>query len=115
MSTFDWANYLTFAEELAKRSDEAALRSAISRAYYSAYCKARNRLGESGIAVRTNSHKWLWDYFRRSGNGEIRRLGLNGDRLRMARNRADYDNVYQDLISSVPTALLRAKQIVQRI
>jgi uncharacterized protein (UPF0332 family) len=115
MSTFDWADYLTFAEEIAQRPDEAALRSAISRAYYSAYCKARNHLSQSGVNVRTSSHKWLWDNFRMSDDEDIRSLGLTGDRLRMARNRADYDNVFSDLNSAVLTALPRARQIVQAV
>ena len=113
MPTFNWADYLTLAEGLAQRQDEAALRSAISRAYYSSYCKVRNHLRESAINVPTNNHKWLWDHFRNSDDEEMRNLGLNGDRLRLARNRADYENVYHGLASNVSTALIRARQIVQ--
>ena len=41
----DWNNYLTLADELAKRTDnEAALRSAISRAYYAAFHAVRSYL-----------------------------------------------------------------------
>ena len=40
---FEWAAYHTLARELATRSgDEAALRTAVSRAYYAAFCRARN-------------------------------------------------------------------------
>ena len=47
---FDWADYLTLAQELAtRRSDEAALRPAVSRAYYAAFCQARNVLRREGV------------------------------------------------------------------
>jgi len=32
--SFDWNNFLVLAEELGQRGDEAAKRTAISRAYY---------------------------------------------------------------------------------
>ena len=34
---FSWSEYLRLAQDLGKRSDEASLRSAISRAYYYVY------------------------------------------------------------------------------
>ena len=40
--SFDWSEYLDLARELAKFS-EAGQRSAISRAYYAAFCTARYR------------------------------------------------------------------------
>ena len=49
---FDWSEYLNLAQELAGRptslsNEEARLRSAISRAYYAAFCKARNHLRDN--------------------------------------------------------------------
>jgi len=51
--SFDWADYLTLAQELAdqaasSQSTEAKLRSAISRAYYAAFCKESNHLRTNG-------------------------------------------------------------------
>ena len=40
---FNWYGYLQLAEELGKRSDEASLRSALSRAYYYVYHLALER------------------------------------------------------------------------
>ena len=38
MSPFDWSEFLTVAEELARRTDdEVALRTAIGRAYYATF------------------------------------------------------------------------------
>jgi hypothetical protein len=49
---FDWSRYLDLADELARRvSDEAAERSAISRAYYAAFGMSRRHLVQSGIVV----------------------------------------------------------------
>ena len=41
---FDWEEYFNLAQELAGTNEEAKLRSAVSRAYYSAFCLARNYL-----------------------------------------------------------------------
>lgn len=48
---FDWGEYLTLAEELRDRPrkqglHEACGRTAVSRAYYAAYCHIRNREAE---------------------------------------------------------------------
>ncbi len=49
---FDWFEYLTLAEELALRmKEEAAVRSAISRAYYAGFNLARIRLGQNNVPL----------------------------------------------------------------
>ena len=53
---FDWSEFLTLADELGKRADEASLRSALSRAYYYVYHLALrraqdNNFGASGYLV----------------------------------------------------------------
>jgi hypothetical protein len=40
---FDWNDFLTLAEELAARDDQASKRTAISRAYYSVFHAANAR------------------------------------------------------------------------
>lgn len=55
--TFDWTEFLKLARELQERADdadlpfapEAAKRTAVSRAYYAAFCHARN-YAEKGLA-----------------------------------------------------------------
>ncbi len=60
--SFNWSEYLNLAQELAGRSteppnQEARLRSSISRAYYAAFCKARNYLlGKKYPVPRENTH-----------------------------------------------------------
>ena len=51
--SFDWHQYLDLAQELAGQqqkpsTEDARLRSAASRAYYGAYCAARNKLEQDG-------------------------------------------------------------------
>ena len=48
---FDWTEYARLAEELGTRADEASLRTAISRAYYSVYHQARDYLLGEGIPL----------------------------------------------------------------
>jgi uncharacterized protein (UPF0332 family) len=94
---FDWNQYLSLANELAERSDEAALRSAISRAYYGALCLARNflitkgELDKNAISREKDSHTIIWQAFK---NGGKTRAGVyqNGLRLKFKRKEADYED-----------------------
>ena len=50
MTPFDWTGFLTLAERLATDTgDEAAQRTAISRAYYAAYHAAASFVRAQGI------------------------------------------------------------------
>lgn len=54
--TFNWSEYLEFAEKQVcvdkhNNVDEAACRAAISRAYYAAFCSSRNYLCHEGDYV----------------------------------------------------------------
>ena len=69
--SFNWADYLRFAESLVSTPsspgpEEAALRAAISRAYYAAFCSARNLAesrGEMTRARRSTDHRLVIDHF----------------------------------------------------
>lgn len=62
--SFPWSHYLDLAKALAGQetngvaSQEARLRSAISRAYYAVFCTARNRAHAEGrrFAPPANPH-----------------------------------------------------------
>ncbi len=96
---FDWRDYLQLARALVGQHklggvSEAAQRSAVSRAYYAAFCFARN-YAESKLGFRRTGggadHKRLREYLEQKG-----RVGLASDlnRLRGWRNECDYgDNV----------------------
>lgn len=66
--SFDWAEYLNLAGELcatptSPSTDEAKYRSAISRAYYAAFGKAKNHLrnndGDTAIPTGASAHKYV--------------------------------------------------------
>lgn len=89
---FDWNEYKTFAEELnATRTDEAALRSAISRVYYAVFNQAYDYLRAQGFAQRAGEgiHKQVWDEYRK-GHRTRKAVGVNGSRLHDNRVAVDY-------------------------
>lgn len=98
--SFHWGDYLTLAESLvsdpaAPEPREAALRAAISRAYYAAFCSARNLAKSQGEIVPTRTaseHELVIVHFRGSSDPRRRRIGADLGRLRKYRNNADYDD-----------------------
>ncbi len=118
--SFDWLAYLNLAQELAgqatsRSNQEAKLRSAISRAYYSAFCKARNHLRDKeghSIPSRMNPHEYVRDQFVKSADKARKGVGVNLNRLRIDRNKADYDDTVAGLSATTKKSLRRAKQII---
>ncbi len=93
---FNWANYLKLADNLLEQDNEAAFRSAVSRAYYAAYNRARQKLIEEGLTYRADpsepsKHKAVWDDYRNTADNTRRKVGNDGDRLRRSRAEADYN------------------------
>lgn len=112
---FDWAQYLVLAEELVLRKDEeAALRSAVSRAYYAAFCKARNRLRQEGVHIPKTgkAHTVVWNRYREAAEERRRYIGMTGDRLRRSRNKADYDDKFPRLATVVEDTTSKAKRLL---
>jgi len=119
--SFDWSEYLYLAQENAdirpdkSYSVEAKLRVAISRAYYAAFCQARNYLIDNSSFVALSDQETHWDIiykFLHSSDGSRRRIGLELSRLRNSRNQADYDDVYPNLSLATAQALVNAAQQV---
>ena len=111
MAVFDWNAYLTLSEELSARSDEAALRTAISRAYYFVYqtAKKRDAVKEYRFANDGKSHDELWELYERNSPPECKRLAFVGKRLKLRRVNADYSAYYPRIGEDVTTALRDAK------
>ncbi len=124
---FDWSEYLNLAQELAATNSdcsgnrEAKLRSAISRAYYSAFCLGRNYLRDIE-KDRTlldknrniNKHQYVAEAFidHRSKNRNMVKIGENLSRLRDIRNKADYEDTMFNLPTQATTALKLAENII---
>jgi len=113
--SFDWTEYLNLAQELVGQptslaSREARLRTAISRAYYAAFCESRNHLRDKEgrqIPPEGTVHRYVRDEFKSSADKLRKQIGHDLDRLRSDRNKADYDDTVTglDAISKVDLAL----------
>ncbi|NER32710.1 MAG: DNA-binding protein [Oscillatoria sp. SIO1A7] len=125
---FDWSEYFKLAQELAAisgespASQEAKLRSAISRAYYSVFCIARNYLRDVEKNPRLsrnktfdfNEHRYVADEFTRhpSKSKKMQDIGRDLARLRRIRNTADYDDMIVRLQNRVNQAFSLAQLIM---
>jgi len=127
---FDWSEYLNLAQELAATNSDssanrdAKLRSAISRAYYSTFCLARNYLRDiekDSILFRKNrninEHQYVAEAFidHRSKNKNLVKIGENLSRLRELRNKADYEDTMFNLPTQARTALMLADNIISAL
>lgn len=108
--SFDWREFLRLADELGKRSDEAAQRTALSRAYYFVYHLALKRARQNGFVALQGegSHVQLWRNFSGSPDPECRKLGEIGARLKENRRKADYDDVFPRLEEYIAVTLTDA-------
>lgn len=114
---FNWDEYLDLARALAKLpnlgvSAEALLRCALSRAYYAAFCHARNYARDRhGLLPRYNGddHSLVKNHFRtRRAQG----VALKLDKLRKMRNQCDYADAVIDLPKLLPIALVEAQMVI---
>jgi uncharacterized protein (UPF0332 family) len=113
---FDWSGYLTLAGELAERSDEASLRSALSRAYYYVYHLALLRAQTNGFTFTEGGmHAQLWRTYSGSPDAACTKLGQIADRLREKRTRADYEDLYPRITEDAQTVVADAQDFVERL
>jgi len=118
--TFNWSEYLKLAQELGEQAvssatQQARLRSSISRAYFAAYCNARNYLRDvkrCSIPSTIEAQRYVRDKFKSSFNRRHRKIGENLDRLRIRRNKVDYDDFVTGLSSMVTISLKLAQQVI---
>ncbi|SRR6266498_1410641 len=129
--SFAWEAYLIVAESLleirtpslptaAEREmiEEAHCRIAISRAYYAAYCAARNYARDvEGLPLRGGGedHGAVIRHYAR-GTRMHRAIALALRRLRDARNQADYDDhISQDLRAMAESAILDGREVLEAL
>jgi uncharacterized protein (UPF0332 family) len=122
---FDWSEYFNLAKELAETSKEAELRSAVSRAYYSAFCLARNYLRDIQQYPRLwrnktydiNAHQYVAEKFiyNQSKSQIMIEIGKDLSRLRKMRNKADYEDTMFNLKREARTALMLAQNIISAL
>ncbi len=100
--SFPWSEYLTLAEALVRQrttfaNEEACCRAAISRAYYAAFCAARNHARDhEGLTLpkrnRGRVHQVVIEYYNNRPSGQHKNIGWTLHQLRNSRNKADYDD-----------------------
>ena len=116
---FDWKQYLDLARELSQPTTsnagthDARLRSAVSRAYYAAFCHARNYSRDWLKFVPNHTaddHGRLRAFL---NDGKRRGIALKLDQLRQWRNDADYsDSVTSDLATMATYAVSEASKLL---
>src|SRR5713226_3159374 len=97
---------------------EAALRSAISRAYYAAHCRSRNHLRDREnhkIPEWGNVHRWVIDRFHKSPDIVHRGIGEDLFFLRAERNRADYEDSVPGLVERTKAALMIYERVLRTL
>lgn len=120
--SFNWSEYLSLAQELTSSSStspiqEAHLRAAISRAYYAAFCKARNHLiYKQGYTIPggANVHQLVVNEFKNSSDVTRKTVGNLLHHLRSIRNVADYeDTFWGNQLGKTKGALVEAERIIK--
>ncbi len=114
--SFEWKEYLALAHFLQRHSapdlnQEAAFRSAVSRAYYAAFCHARNHARDrQGLnpAYTGDDHFLVKKHF---STRRERGVALKLDRLRQWRNQCDYEDSVANL-ATLPASALQEAQLV---
>lgn len=94
---FGWEDYLSLANDLSSRqNNEAAFRSAVSRAYYAAFNIAKdflNGLDETKVKISESTpsvHHAVWNEFLHHGGQTWTAVYRYGDALKKKRGDADY-------------------------
>lgn len=107
--TFAWIDFLELAEFLANSqgsfSDEAGKRSAISRAYYAAYCHARNyAVNVLGVdfekdksARNVDIHVKVRQCYLNHADENLNEIGNLLQVARDRRNNSDYDEKFEHI------------------
>ena len=114
---FIWYEYIRLAVFLRDQpaedfSAEAARRTAVSRAYYGAFCHARNHAqAELGYKPegRAADHTTLRTHL--TGRGK-REIAQKLDQLRQWRNKCDYEDTCAALAQILPAAIAAAQKVV---
>jgi len=113
--SFDWKDYLTLAKTLAGSTDDASLRTAISRAYYCVFNLSlyRAKLNEFRTKDDASSHDQLWGLY---GRNKISRacgqVSVIGGRMKRRRVMADYRLFYDDLAEDAKDIITDAEECV---
>lgn len=119
MTHFDWKGQYNLAKKLSKNiDDEASIRSAISRCYYSAFCSARYYLVEvkheehllDTVGAHTNVYSFLQksDNFNEMNWGKYQKLCLKRGIVQIMIGETLIQNFFINDLSIVETLVEKA-------
>lgn len=114
--SFDWNLYLALARKLAEETDDAALRSAVSRSYYCVFNLAMIRATSNQYRTKddASSHDQLWSlYGRNTENNDCKQVSLIGTRMKRRRVNADYRPMYSNLKDEAEDAIEDAETCIK--
>lgn len=122
--SYNWAEYYDLAvvlkeQRLQSGVPDAALRSAISRAYYASFCSARRYISTNATATLPRDgtvHQKVIDHFltegHRTNDHQQVTLGRTLRKLRGQRNQADYADRLPRLHDEAQKAINRASSVL---
>ena len=123
--SFEWQQYLLLAQELAGKptvlrpGEEARLRSALSRAYYAAFCQARLHVmgveGSTPLGAADNVHFEVARQLISNAEETHQLIGEHLSTLRRYRNQADYEQVVVNLEGLTRAALAIAEWVLDAL
>jgi uncharacterized protein (UPF0332 family) len=100
MPPFDWKQFLVLAQTLSNNTDEASLRSSVSRAYYSAFNTALRRAESHGYVSKSDQlggmHDNLWDLYANNKDITCENIAKIGQRMKRRRVSADYRSFFSN-------------------
>lgn len=111
---FEWIGSLALAERLAVDADEAAQRTAMSRADDAAYHAAAVFVLDHGLVRDGQTHRAVWRTLIEDPAAERARVGRQGDRLKQDRVKADDRKPFPgDPRGRAQQAIARARDVVE--
>lgn len=118
--SFDWKEFLNLARFLQGHSgssfnQESGFRCSVSRAYYAAFCHARNYARDQSSFIPTYKsvdHRRVREHFQHLGITEI---SSKLDDLRVWRNKCDYDDNVSNISFLVSSAIARSQEIIGKL
>lgn len=124
--SFNWEEYLALAHELIGDSvaipcgSNAKIRSSTSRAYYSAYCIARNYVenvtGDTSGKYRSGgSHSAVQAAYKRLPSQRAKKVATELERMQEAREKADYEEYLPTLPQLNQFTLLTARKVIDLV
>jgi len=110
--SFDWVKFIKLAENLHLQNTEECFRTAVSRAYFGAFCLIRNYKGYKEY-TEPDVHYKVIKSLKTSASLKEKEMGKLIDDLRRHRNLADYDEEKEVNGEISERCILKANKILE--